>query len=491
MNLKAMFEETGLFINTAHQKRYFKAAFEGFSGSGKTYSMGQIARGIWEREGGESPVIIIDTEESAKYLVPLFEEVGAVEGENLVVSRSRSLVDFERILKLAEEVRGILLIDCVTHLHEEMVAQYLKDNRRARIKMEDHMILKPFWKEHFSTPYVRAQCHAMFTGRASWEYEAERNEETGKITDFVKSGVKMRGDNETAFEPDILVLMSRCQEVNAKGKIRVWREGMVMKSRYAPMDGKLFKDPSFKDFEPIYQFVMTGKTGAETRRETSMRGMFTDPSRSGVARRRAIEQLLGELKALYDSAVPGSGAKEKKMKSDIAFASFGKRSWEALEDSKLEDLQQGYRIAAYLMAHLNAMPDDLKEFPAWLEQQKAILASLVAETDEHSKHADDDVPLTGGPESPTLPQDDETVVGEGTRSHEETATTAEAASMVPVDDDQEPTEGTSTVTKDQWYRLSERALAVGLSQTTWETLLRAGDYFAARDTVEAIEDARA
>jgi hypothetical protein len=366
---KSKLASSGLFIKTGDMKRYFKASFEGFAGAGKSYTMGLVARGIWEREGGQHPVVIIDTEESAKFLIPLFTAVGLVEGEHVFVSRSRSLVDFQQILTLAEEEHAILLIDSVTHIHEEMVRQYLRDNRRKRLEMKDHMVLKPFWKEHFSVPYVRANCHALFTGRAAWEYEPERDEETGKIKEFYKSGVKMRGDNETAFEPDMLVLMTRCQEVNGR-ELKVWREAMIMKSRYSPLDGKVFRNPCFQDFEPVYQFVMTGKAEGSRGAETPMAGLFTDPHRSAMARRQHIEILLGELKGLYDSYLPGMGAKERKLKADVAFVAFGKRSWEALEQMKLEDLQAGYAVAEHLLQQIEDIPDEAREVVPWLQQKK-------------------------------------------------------------------------------------------------------------------------
>jgi hypothetical protein len=365
---KSKFARSGLFIKTSEMKRYFKASFEGFAGAGKSFTMGLVARGIWEREGGEPTIVLIDTEESSKFLLPLFEEAGLVEGEHIFVSRSRSLVDFQQILTLAEEEHAILLIDSLTHIHEEMVRQYLCDHRRKQLEMKDYMVLKPYWKEHFSVPYVRANCHALFTGRAAWEYEPERDEETGKIKEFHKSGVRMRGDNETAFEPDMLVLMTRRQEIDGRD-VQVWREAMILKSRYSPLDGKVFKNPSFEDFEPIHRFVMNGKRDGVHGLETPMAGMFTDPARSGMARRQ-VDVLLGELKGLYDSYLPGMGAKERKLKADIAYTAFGKRSWEALEQLPLADLKAGYAGAEYLLTQIEDVPDDPKEIAPWLRQKQ-------------------------------------------------------------------------------------------------------------------------
>jgi len=360
---------SGLFFKTGEMRRYFKAAFEGFAGAGKSFTMGLVALGIWEQEGGKPPLVMIDTEESSKFLIPLFEDAGLIEGEHIFVSRSRSLVDFQRILTLAEEEHAVLLIDSLTHIHEEMVRQYLCDQHRKYLEMKDYMVLKPFWKEHFSVPYMRANCHALFTGRAAWEYESDRDDETGKISEFYKSGIRMRGDNETAFEPDMLVLMTRCQKGNGR-ETQVWREAMILKSRYSPLDGQVYKNPSFEDFKPIYRFVMNGTRDGFRGLETTMAGMFTDLARAGMARRRQIDVLLGELKGLYDSYLPGMGAKERKLKADVAHVAFGKRSWEALEQMSIEELKVGSLIAECLLAQINAIPGEPKEIVPWLQQKK-------------------------------------------------------------------------------------------------------------------------
>jgi hypothetical protein len=385
---KSKFARSDLFIKTGAMKRYFKASFEGFAGSGKSYTMGLVARGIWQREGGKPVLVMIDTEESSKFLLPLFEEVGLVEGKHMFVSRSRSLVDFRRILTLAEEEHAVLLIDSLTHIHEEMVRQYLRDHRRQHLTVKDHLVLKPFWKEHFAIPFVRAHCHVLFSGRATWEYEPDRDGETGEAREFYKSGVRMRGDNETAFEPDMTVLMTRRQGVNGRA-LRVWREALIMKSRYSPLDGKVLKNPTFEDFEPVYRFVMTGEHDRAPGAETPMSGLFSDPAQSSSIRRRHIEVLLGELKGLYDSYLPGTGARERKLKADIAFVAFGRRSWEALERLPLEELEMGYTLAEHLLRQLDTLPEAAKDVLPWLQRQKEafVAAHIPAIGVDHTDHA--------------------------------------------------------------------------------------------------------
>lgn len=103
------------------------------------------------------------------------------------------------------------------------------------------------------------------------------------------------------------------------------------------------------------------------------------------------------------------------------------------------------------------------------------------------QHADDDVPLTAGPKTSTLPQDDIAAVGQEGERHEEPACPIEDGRTV--DGQDAVPERPDPIAREEWYLLSKRALAAGLSPTTWETL-RAGDYEAAVDTVGALEDAK-
>lgn len=93
-------------------------------------------------------------------------------------------------------------------------------------------------EKQFSGPFVTDPYHIIMTGRAEYEYYYERNEETGR-KELHKSGIKMKVEGETAYEPDMLVLMERYEEVLRKEK-RVWREATIVKDRSTVLDGKTF-----------------------------------------------------------------------------------------------------------------------------------------------------------------------------------------------------------------------------------------------------------
>lgn len=407
------FSKSGLFVRTADVKRPFKMSLEGFAGAGKSFTMAQVVLGVWLAEGKKKKVVLQDTEDAAKFFVTLFAKHGLIEGENFFVTPSRSLGDFGKILKLCEEEDAIYCIDTVTHLHENMVQEYLTKNKRTKLLLQDYMVVKPMWKELFSTPFVRSRCHIFFTGRAAWEYGMEENEETGK-KEFFKSGVKMRGDNEVAFEPDLLVLMERVQKIE-DGDVKIARMATVLKDRADLIDGKTFINPAFSDFEPVYRFLMSGGQEAKGQIQETPIGIQGVSDYDYWDRRKKVDIFLEEIEGLFSSYLPGQGPKEKKVKADIFFTVFQTRSKTVIEEMSPDTLADGKRAIEFLL-------NDLTSKGEWLakmqedKKQAFDLAKYIRERYDAWKMGqivqDDDIPIfsadsdKGPPSQPEPPKEE-------------------------------------------------------------------------------------
>src|SRR5690349_13301566 len=103
------FAASGLFVSTADVWTPMKIAVDGGPGDGKTFAITEIARAIWAAEGKKGVVVLEDTERSAKSIVPYFRRAGLIENVNFFVSRSRSLLDYEKILAMCVERRAIFM----------------------------------------------------------------------------------------------------------------------------------------------------------------------------------------------------------------------------------------------------------------------------------------------------------------------------------------------------------------------------------------------
>lgn len=324
-----------MFRKLENNRPFLKMAFEGFAGDGKTYTATQTAIGVHKLIGSKKPIALFDTEKAFKALKPIFDKAGI---EAVVNDEQRSLAALNQAIKWCEDGGAdILIIDSITHVWEEYLRAYMESKKRNRLQFEDWSIIKPKWKQEFSTPYVMAKCHIIFTGRAGYEYTDEKNEETGKREIF-KSGIKMKAENETAFEPDVLVLMQKEQDLLGDKK-RVWREAMVVKDRTTMIDGMTFRNPTFDDFYPAIKVLLDG--ALREAHGVDIPDTFAEfESRFNVvAKERSI--YVSEIEGAFELMGLGTGAADKQVKAWTLNQIFGVNSIEALDKKSMSTLESG------------------------------------------------------------------------------------------------------------------------------------------------------
>lgn len=325
-----------MFKKLENNRPFLKMAFEGFAGDGKTYTATQIAIGVHRKIGSKKPIAIFDTEKAAKALVNIFKDAGI---DAVVSDEQRSLKALSDAIKWCEDGNAdILIIDSITHVWEEYLAAYMAEKRRSRLEFQDWGIIKPKWKREFSTPFVQAKCHIIFTGRAGYEYSDEKNEETGKREIF-KTGIKMKAENETAFEPDLLVLMEKQMQTIGADK-KVWREATVLKDRTAQIDGKNFKNPTFEDFLPAIDALLSGAYVPPS--DEQIKDKFEDAEAKTVENRQKRAKIISEIEGIFNLMGLGASVKDKQFKAACLNKVWGVVSVDKLDDIKIADLLAGH-----------------------------------------------------------------------------------------------------------------------------------------------------
>lgn len=330
--------DDGFFTEAHNIKPFIKAAIEGFAGSGKTYTAGLFAKGLHKRLGSKKPVIIFDTETAAKFLRPMFDEAGVP----LLVRDSRSLSDLMETMRRAREgASDVLIIDSISHVWENFLESYKKKLNRTGLQFQDWGILKPTWKSQFSDPFVRDPLHIIMCGRAGYEYENEINEETGR-REIYKSGIKMRVEGETAYEPDLLIQMNRMQEMDGGNIKRVVRVANIVKDRSTLLDGKSFENPTYDDFAPLVEYALADPKKAKTAPHGNDALLFrTEEDKREFTRQRDI--WLEEIEALLTMVAPGAMGKDKQYKVQVINEAFkGVASWEAIRQLHPDGIKAGY-----------------------------------------------------------------------------------------------------------------------------------------------------
>jgi hypothetical protein len=323
------------FTDLANNRPYLKAAAEGFAGSGKTYTMAMIAIGLYKKIKSTKPIAVYDTERALKALRPLF----AKNNIPVKVRESRSLADLTKMIDYCDKgYADIAIIDSITHVWENFLKAYKQQKNRDFLQFQDWGIIKPQWKEQFSDKLVMSKIHILFTGRAGYEYDQTVNEVTNK-KEITKSGIKMKVEGETEYEPDIVFLMERQKDFTKDGKQIITRSCTILKDRTATIDGMEFTNPTYKDFEPALAILLDGTSKdlnvTETKDEFATMEDNYDKSRK--QRDIALEEIQGILTQLF----PGQTSKEKKLKVDILERVFLTRSWKAIEIMPIGGLMNG------------------------------------------------------------------------------------------------------------------------------------------------------
>jgi hypothetical protein len=333
----------GFFSSLENTKPFFKAAFEGFAGSGKTFTAALIVVGLHKHIKSSKPVVIFDTERASKFLKPLFEKAKI----QVLIRESRSLADLKIAMKYCEDgTSDILFIDSLTHVYENFLEAYKEKVNRKQLQFQDWGIIKPTWKREFSDPFVNGRYHSIFTGRAAFEYDNEINEETKKREIF-KSGIKMKVEGETAYEPDILVLMERFEKVLEEKK-QVWREGTVLKDRSTLIDGKTFRNPSFTDFKPVISAILKdGTEKADVFEHNAADLVDTEVDKREYLKQKDIQ--VEKIEAFMVKNFPGQSAEAKRAKISALESCFKSSSWTEITSQSLDQLKEGYnQLHVYL-----------------------------------------------------------------------------------------------------------------------------------------------
>lgn len=325
-----------------NSRPFLKMALQGFAGDGKTMTAAVVAIGVHKFIKSTKPIAIFDTEKASKALKPLFDKEKI---EVVADDENRSLAALNHTIQ--ECIAGaadILIIDSITHVWEDFMSAYMKMKNRTKLEFQDWGVLKPKWKKEFSLAFIQAPLHIIFTGRAGYEYENEKNEE-GKREIF-KSGVKMKAEGETAFEPDILVFMEKHQDLLGQKK-NIWRTATILKDRTTLIDGLTLnsdgklKGPSFKMFEPAVKALLDGDY-VDLKPELIKDDFEADDKKALLRHKKEVA--IAEIEGVFIRMGLGTSAQDKKVVVWMLNKVFDCNSKDKLMDFKSEDVERGQSV---------------------------------------------------------------------------------------------------------------------------------------------------
>lgn len=329
-----------LFKKAESTQAYLKAGFMGFAGSGKTFTATETAIGLVKMlrgaalpEGGK-PVFFLDTETGSDYVSGRFKD----EGIEFFQAKTRAFVDLIPAVKEAETNGSVLIIDSITHFWREFTEAYAKKRNRTRgLEFQDWAYLKSEWGK-FTDAYINSSLHIIMCGRAGYEYDFFTND-SGK-RELEKTGIKMKAETETGYEPSLLVLMERTMDMETK---KVYREAHILKERFNVIDGKTVKNPTFDDFMPHIQRLNLGgeQLGVDSSRNSESM-IPLDGKSQWQKNREQRDIVLDEIQSFISRKLNTRKEEDRKTMLEMFVQFFGTESWKKIELLDLDVLRLGY-----------------------------------------------------------------------------------------------------------------------------------------------------
>lgn len=339
-----------LFKPAENSQAFAKVGFFGFAGAGKTYTATLVAIGLHQRIKSKSPIYMLDTETGSDWVLPVLKKhkIG------LETSRTKAFVDLVPALREVEKVGGILIIDSITHFWRELMESYaMKMNRQRGLVFNDWAWLKKTWGE-FTDYFVNGRLHIIMCGRAGYEFDFFEDESGKK--ELEKTGLKMKAEAETGFEPSLLVYMER--ETNVETK-KVYRTAHVIKDRSQELDGQSFPNPTFESFKAHFQWLNLGGEHVGTDLTRSSLGIIQTPGKDWRFDEEQKAICLDEIEEKLLEFYPGKTKDEQIAKARLLRQAFGMEtaSWERIKSLKLGEVRLGYEKLKLALAELFPAPE--------------------------------------------------------------------------------------------------------------------------------------
>lgn len=307
---------------------FLKLGFFGGTGTGKTMTAAKVLSQFIRDYCPDKQLAFFDTEPSAGYVKAMVKEIT---GKPLLAIHSRSFADLVQFVDLCREKKYVGLIDSITHPWRTLVEDYLAAKRsrvtgaggntsNVRLTLKDWGPLKDMWGV-FSSKFAWDPTHLCICGREGDIWESVDDEEGN--SEMKKTGVKMKTETETGFEPSLLIQMKL---LNGK------HYAHVVKDRFDSLTGKTSEaEPDIKFFRPHIEMLNLDGPGFKENKPEPVFKNIPGPNYETIKAQRAalMESIKDDIMLIY----PGQTAEEKKQKILLLRKAFGTSSWTDLEEN--------------------------------------------------------------------------------------------------------------------------------------------------------------
>jgi hypothetical protein len=276
------------FQKARPQQARLKVGFYGTPGSGKTFTALLLAEGLAAHDGKR--VAFVDTERGTDFYASAVPERAAHPAAfDFDAIYTTSLADVtDAVAGLDPAVHGVIVIDSISHLWDAAINAFSgKKTKIDTIPMSAWGGIKKPYKaliRHLlDGPY-----HVIICGRQKSIFE---NSETGEL---IKTGVGMRAEGETEYEPHLCIRME-----TKRGDSTVY--AVCEKDRSGILAGKTVPNPTFQTFAPLLSLLGNEQAQSEDPDEVAARD--SELLSRGEDKAKAKEDKSSDLYAQFSAAI--------------------------------------------------------------------------------------------------------------------------------------------------------------------------------------------
>lgn len=289
------------FRKAKAEQAALKMGIYGPPGSGKTFTSLLLAEGLGKLT--RKRIAYIDTERGTDFYCQAVPTRSVhPEAFDFDALYTRSLTEALSSCKaLKPEEYGVIVLDSVTHMWEAAMAAYAgRTTSIGTIPMHAWGKIKKPYKDLMAF-LLSTPMHIIICGRQKTVYSTD--EETEELT---ATGVTMRAEGETPYEPHILIRMEaiRPKKTNEVAQIIAYAE----KDRTGVLSGRSFVNPSFESLcKPLLGLL--GSIQANVLTDESAAQDAETLALQEKERETASANLLRQLSAKIDLAENGAALK--------------------------------------------------------------------------------------------------------------------------------------------------------------------------------------
>ncbi len=350
-----------------------KLGWFGPQGSGKTTSAALLALALSKEVYGGAPVYATDTEPGWQFLRPIFQ----IEGVELIQRTDPTFKAMTANLREADRIGACVWnVDTLTIIWNELM-QSFKARNRGYIPIDKWGDIRDMWNKDYVSLFLNTSMCCQALGRLGNVQDEVQDENNPDKTKLIKVGTRFKagGSEDFGYEPHLLLEVSTERKAKTVRGSRLEGDGRmihrvdVLKDRTWALNGKVIRwsdKPRYEkggyrqvweSLKPHWDALQT-TSHVRIETQTSSQELIAPNGDSNYARRmKQVTIALEEIEATIRTIWPGQDAKSKEMRQVCLETVFNTRSWTAITEMQLEDLEIDLRALRSFEGLISTRPD--------------------------------------------------------------------------------------------------------------------------------------